>query len=556
MADSQLSNSFSWGDALFLYIERPGQPLSIASVSVFEGAITAQKVRELVESKLPLIPRYRQHVVFPPFNIGLPTWEFAPKFDIRDHIRQVTLRRGTESDLKALTSKIISTHLDRSKPLWDLTIVRGLQDNRSAMIARIHHCMADGIAGVGIFNVLMDLSPVPAPVPRRKPESIVAPPIRDAGAQFLDHLVKSYSSMVKGALSLHGEAMSIAQQMFANSAEPLTNLMDAVPELASPAERLPFNVVCHGPQKFGWTEISMTDIRTLRQQRGGTVNDVILTVMAAALRRYSELRGVKVKGRSVRIMIPVNVRGDDSVSELGNRIYFLPVTLPLDVRDPQKLFSYVRERMEFLKRVRAAEFVGFAGGLFATIPTPIWAAIGPVASQLPLSLANIICTNVPGPQAPLYLLGHKMVSWYPYVPIGGEMGVNCAILSYNGTAYFGFTCDVAAVPDPENLEKFVKVSFDELCKTGKLTEAETKAEARVTERPKRTRPSAKIPVAIATKRVRPNGKIPIPAKPRRERKASTLKVKPTAPETKPATSVAAVQPEPVNLEEKAFAAGA
>jgi diacylglycerol O-acyltransferase / wax synthase len=375
MPDSHPSNSFSWGDALFLYIERPGQPLSIACVSVFDGVISVQKVRELVESKLPLIPRYRQHVVFPPFNIGLPTWQFAPKFDIRDHIRQVTLRRGTESDRKALTSKIISTHLDRSKPLWDLTIVRGLEGNRSAMIARIHHCMADGIAGVGIFNVLMDQSPVPAPPPRKKPEPFVAPPIRDAGAQFLDHLVKSYSSMVKGALTLHGEAMSIAQQMFANSAEPLANLMEAVPELASPAERLPFNVVCHGPQKFGWTEIPMAEIQTLRQQRGGTVNDVILTVMAAALRRYAELRGVKLKGRSVRIMIPVNVRGDGSVSELGNRIYFLPVTLPLDVRDPQKLFAFVRERMEFLKRVRAAEFVGFAGGLFATIPTPIWAAI-------------------------------------------------------------------------------------------------------------------------------------------------------------------------------------
>ena len=123
--------------------------------------------------------------------------------------------------------------------------------------------------------------------------------------------------------------------------------------------------------------------------------------------------------------------------------------------------------MEVLKRARAAEFVGFAGGLFSTIPTPIWAAIGPVASQLPLSLCNIICTNIPGPQVPLYLLGHKMLSWYPYVPIGGEMGLNCAILSYNGMAYFGFTCDVGAVPDPEHLEKFVTMSCAELRKAGK-----------------------------------------------------------------------------------------
>ena len=175
---------------------------------------------------------------------------------------------------------------------------------------------------------------------------------------------------MKGALTLHGEAISIAQQMFTDSSRALGRVDELMPELAAPAERLPFNVVCHGPQKFGWTEISMAEIQMLRQRCGGTVNDVILTVMAAALRRYAELRGVRVKGRSVRIMIPVNVRGNGSVNELGNRIYFLPVTIPLDVRDPQKLFAFVRERMEFLKRVRAAEFVGFAGGLFATIPTP------------------------------------------------------------------------------------------------------------------------------------------------------------------------------------------
>ena len=547
MPDPQSSNSFSWGDALFLYIERPGQPLSIACVSVFEGSVSAKQVRELVESKLPLIPRYRQRVAFPPFNIGLPTWQFDPDFDIRNHIRQVTLRRGTESDLKALTSQIVSTHLDRTRPLWDLTIVRGLEGKRTGMIARIHHCLADGIAGVGIMNVLMDQSPVPAPPPHRQ----VTPPEpkpRDAGAQLLDTLLKSYFSAVKGALTLHGEAMAIAQQMMANSGESMAELMKVVPELASPSERLPFNVVCHGPQKFGWTEIPMTEIQSLRQKRGGTVNDVILTVMAAALRRYSELRGVKVKGRSVRIMIPVNVRGDGSISDLGNRIYFLPVTIPLDIRDPQKLFAFVRERMEFLKRVKAAEFVGFAGGLFATIPTPIWAAIGPVASQLPLSLCNIIVTNVPGPPAPLYLLGHKMVSWYPYVPIGGEMGVNCAVLSYNGMAYFGFTCDVGAVPDPEHLEKFVDMSFEELCKTAGREPAQPKPKA---EAPKksRTRPNAQIPVTARAAQNSPQELVK-PGAPRRR------KPRPKTPGVTTVSSPPPAPQPPTPAEEKVLAAGA
>ena len=133
MAEFQQSDSFSWGDALFLYLERPGQPLSIASVSVFEGTIPLKALRNFVESKLSLIPRYLQHVVFPPFNLGLPAWKFDPNFDIRNHIRQVNLPGGTESDLKALASKILSTNLDRQKPLWDLTLVRGLEGHRTGL---------------------------------------------------------------------------------------------------------------------------------------------------------------------------------------------------------------------------------------------------------------------------------------------------------------------------------------------------------------------------------------------------------------------------------------
>ena len=180
------------------------------------------------------------------------------------------------------------------------------------------------------------------------------------------------------------------------------------------------------------------------------------------MRRYVEQRGVDLDGRSLRVVIPVNVRGNGDATELGNQISFVPVPLPLDLRDPLKLLAVVTERVEFLKRARAAEFVGLFGGLLATLPNAFWKNVGPVVSQLPLSLCNTICTNVPGPQVPLYLMGHKMLSWYPWVPIGGLMGINCAILTYNGTAFFGFTGDVHAAPDLERLEKFVDESFAEL----------------------------------------------------------------------------------------------
>src|SRR5271165_1970382 len=483
------NNSFSFGDALFLYIEREGQPLNIAGVSVFEGEIKRADCAAFVESKLPLIPRFRQRVVFPPFDLGLPRWETDHNFDIRNHVRQVKLKHGTEQELKALAGKIVSTRLDRQRPLWDFTLAR-LQGDRTGLVIRIHNCLADGIAGVGLLmNVIMDDSPTPRPIPPVKRRAKAPEQPKDATAVILNGLAKSYLSLVSGALTLHTGLLNIAQEAVANPAGPPAEMIQLLSELAAPAERLPFNTVCRGPQKFAWTEVPLADLKAVKNTWGGTVNDVVLTTVALAFGRYAEQRGVKLKGRSLRIVIPVNVRGNGDATELGNQLSFVPVPVPLDIRDPRKLLAVVRERVEILKRARAADFVGVFGGLLSSLPSAFWANVGPIVSQLPLSLCNIICTNVPGPQIPLYLMGHKMLSWYPWVPIGGLMGINCAILTYNGTAYFGFTGDVHAAPDLERLEKFVNQSFAEFV-TGGTAVAEV-----ASQRKKRARPNAKIPVA-------------------------------------------------------------
>jgi diacylglycerol O-acyltransferase / wax synthase len=200
----------------------------------------------------------------------------------------------------------------------------------------------------------------------------------------------------------------------------------------------------------------------VKQQSGTSVNDVILAIVTATVRRYCELHGEKVKGKLLRIMVPVNLRGGGSPSELGNRISLVPVTLPLAIRPPLKLLAAVHQRTEFLKRVHAAELISLAGGLIGMFPTALQGLAGPVASQLPITPFNLVCTNVPGPQFPLYLLGHKMLHCYPYVPVGGEMAVNCAVLSYDGTAYFGFSGDVQAAPDLQRLERLLNESFVEL----------------------------------------------------------------------------------------------
>jgi diacylglycerol O-acyltransferase len=245
---------------------------------------------------------------------------------------------------------------------------------------------------------------------------------------------------------------SVASDEFAN----------LFPEITAFTERLRFNVIYRGPQKFACTEIPLPEVKAVRHKSGTSINDVILTLVTATIRRYCELHGERVKGRLLRIMVPVNLRGDGKASDLGNRISLVPVTIPLDIRHPRKLLDAVHQRTEFLKRMHAAELVSLAGGLIGMFPTSVQGLAGPIISQLPITPFNMVCTNVPGPQFPLYLLGHKMLHCYPYVPIGGEMAVNCAILSYNGTVFFGFSGDVHAAPDLRKLENLLMESFTEL----------------------------------------------------------------------------------------------
>jgi len=452
----------SWGDTVFLNLEREGMPLNVASVCVFEGEIPFKACLQFIESKLPLIPRYLKRLVPPAFNIGLPRWEYDRTFDIRNHIRETTLQHGSDAELKTLAGKILSTNLDRQHPLWDMTLVHGLKGNRSALIFRLHHCLADGIAGVGIMNVVMDTSPVAPRLPRRKLRIPVATP-RGVLTSLTNGFVDSYSDVVKRILDGYMDVTSMAQRFAANGGKAGTGeFRQLLPELSLSTERLRFNVLYRGPQKFAWVEIPLAEIKTIKSTFGTSVNDVILALVTATIRRYLELHGERVKDRQFRMMIPVNLRGNDNAGELGNRISLVPVTVPLDISNPRKLLAAVHDRTELLKRTRAAEMVSLAGGWLSMIPNPAQALAGHVISRLSFTPFNMVCTNVPGPQYPLYMLGHKLLHCYPYVPVGGEMALNCAILTYDGTAYFGFSGDVHAVPDLQRLETFLKLSFAKL----------------------------------------------------------------------------------------------
>lgn len=462
MQNHQQSDRLSWGDTVFLHLEREGMPLNVASICLFEGEVSFEDYVQYVESKLPLIPRYLKRLVPAPFGLGLPSWEYDPQFDIRRHVLEVKLKRGTDTELRTLAGKLFSAVMDRRHPLWDITVVPGLKGNRTALIFRLHHCMADGIAGVGIMNVLLDASPEAPRLPRKKLKFRVPPP-RDPLTSLTTGFVETYSDFVKRILSALTDLLSMAERAAANGSDVDTReFVSLIPEITAFTERLRFNVLYQGPQKFAFTEIPLAEIKAIRHKCGTSVNDVILALVTATIRRYCELHGDRVKGKLLRIMVPVNLRGTSSTSELGNRISLVPVTIPLDIRPPLKLLAAAHKRAEFLKRIHAAELVSLAGGLIGMFPTSIQGLAGPLASRLPITPFNLVCTNVPGPQVPLYLLGHKMLHCYPYVPVGGEMAVNCAILTYNGTAHFGFSGDAQAAPDLRKLEELLAESFAEL----------------------------------------------------------------------------------------------
>jgi diacylglycerol O-acyltransferase len=377
--------------------------------------------------------------------------------------------------------------------------VHGLKGNRSALIFRLHHCLADGIGGVGIMNVLMDASPVVPALPRKKFRLRVPPP-RDVLTSVTNGVVDSYSDIAKRVFDALANVSSMAQRLATNGGGVAPDEFSRLlPEISLSTERLRFNVLYRGPQKFAWAEVPMAEIKAIKSTCGTSVNDVILALVTATVRRYLELHGDDVKGRQFRMMVPVNLRGGDSADELGNCISLVPVTIPLDIRNPKKLLAAVHKRTDLLKRAHTAELVSLVGGVLGMIPSSAQAVAGHVISRLPFTPFNMVCTNVPGPQFPLYLLGHKILHCYPYVPVGGEMSLNCAILSYNGTAYFGFSGDAHAVPDLRRLETLLLTSFTELRDAAGVAVPRTKEEK--TEEKKKAKKTVRAKATVAATKI-------------------------------------------------------
>jgi WS/DGAT/MGAT family acyltransferase len=461
MSQGNLSRRLGAQDASFLYMEREEAPLHIGSIAVLEGDVSYEKLVETISAKLHLIPRYTQRVVPAPFNIGHPTWEWDPNFNIRNHIMEVRLDPpGADAQLLEIAGKLFAPMLDRSKPLWEMFLIRGLEGDRSAIASRVHHCLVDGVSGIEIVMILFDVSADPPPPvpPTEVPER---GPIPSASSRFFDAIWDNMADGIdRWAEQQHQFVDSLAEGASRNR-RIFRALETAAPYVQRPMDRAPFNKPLKGKRRLAVSEFSFAEIRAIRGATCGTVNDVCLTILGSALGRYFEMHGQKTAGRNARIMTPVNVRREEERGALGNRVSALLVEVPVGDMDPVARLTEVNARTEKLKKQNAAEGVQLMGDFLNSVPPALQALSGMLPTPTN-TLANMICTNVPGPMIPLYCVGHRMLAHYPMVPLAFEMGVGCGVTSYDQRIFFGLMADEDCAADVDRIKEFLDQAFVEL----------------------------------------------------------------------------------------------
>lgn len=449
-------------DSSFLMLEKPHAPLHVASTLTFDagplrtedGGINARLIQDHVAAELHRIPRYRQKIQWVPFS-SRPVWVEDDRFRLDYHVRHTSLPRpGTEEQLRRLSARIMEQPLDLSRPLWEMWIVEGLEGDRFALISKVHHCMIDGVSGAEILKILLDISPEPPAdpeparfFPRRAPSGFQLwrdETMRRASLPF--ELIRDVGEFFREAEERRREVIS----RFRSAAD----LIGATMQMAAPT---PINEPVSPHRRFDWLVMEFAEIKEIRRGLGGSVNDVVLATVCGAMQRFLQHRNVSPATVDFRVMAPVSVRKREDQEALGNQVSAWMIDLPIGEVDPRDQLRRIREETDRLRTSRQA--VG------ATILSEAaeWSsstllALGArnISRVLP---CNIVVTNVPGPQIPLYMLGARMLETYPLVPLVDNLGLGIALMSYDGKLCWGFNADYDLVPDLEVFQGFVREAF-------------------------------------------------------------------------------------------------
>ncbi|HET9102371.1 MAG TPA: wax ester/triacylglycerol synthase family O-acyltransferase [Solirubrobacteraceae bacterium] len=447
-------------DSSFLHLERDAAHMHVGGCIVFAGPAPdyAELVAQIV-SRLHLVPRYRQRLAFVPFNQGRPVWVDDPHFNPNFHVRHTALPApGGEAQLKRLAGRVFSQALDRSRPLWELWLVEGLSENRFALLSKTHHALVDGVSGVDIATVLFDTSPEPMPI--GEPEHEWVPRPLPSSAQLLaDALVERATvpaEIARGLRATLRGPRQVAEKLGA-AAAGIGAVAKAGLAVAPPS---PFNVRIGPHRRFTWVNADLAAFKAIKNALGGTVNDVVLAAVAGALGRYLRMHGEPTDDLILRAMVPVSVRADVERGALGNRVAAMWAPLPVGLHDPvQRLLTISRE-MEGIKESGQAVGAQVLTELTGFAPPTIMAQAARLQARQ--RLFNLVVTNVPGPQFPLYMLSHQLEAMYPMVPLAENQALGIAIMSYDGQLNFGLNADYDTIDDLEVLADELRAAIEEL----------------------------------------------------------------------------------------------
>jgi diacylglycerol O-acyltransferase len=459
MASQQHLDRLSAVDAGFLAQEKPNTHMHIGALTLFEGEPPGLGAfLDHIESRLHLVPRYRQKLAVPPLETGRPLWVDDPTFNLAYHVRHTALPApGDEEALLAMAARVFSQRLDRSKPLWELWLVEGLQGGGFALISKTHHALVDGVSGVDLASVLFDLSPEGAPtdgaepwVPRPEPSSA------ELAARGLTGAARAVAGVATGALgavSNPGDALEKAREVATGIGEVAWTALNAPPET-------PFNVAPGPHRRIRVVRAGLDEFKLVKDAFGTTVNDVVLAVVTGALAYFLQARGRRTEGIELKAAVPISVRSDDQRGALGNQLTQVMAPLPLFLDDPLARLRYVKDAMDGLKESRQALAASAIASLQDFAPPTIHAQ----ASRLNFSgrFFNLLVTNVPGPQFPLYVLGRRLSEIFPIPFLAGDRSLAIAIMSYDGKVGFGLLGDYDALPDLAVVAEGIESSLAQL----------------------------------------------------------------------------------------------
>jgi len=442
-------------DAGFLYLERSHTQLHIGCVAVVEGRLRREELVARIEERLARLRRYGQRALEVPFSLGHPSWEDDPGFRAEHHVTRWGLPApGGENELREAVARLLEQPLDRARPLWEMHLIEGLSGGRSAVFQKVHHCMIDGMAGAQLLEVLLDADPAaPGPwLPAPRAEAVLPAP----GARLARALGEEVSARARGVRDVW-RALT-RPHAARDTVERLRNAAFSALHLASDdVAELPWNAPLGPRRAVAFTKLSLAGVRAIKKARGGSLNDVVLAVLAGGLKRWLESYGRDTRGLELTALVPVSLRRPAEAGALGNRIAAMLVPLAVDPPDEAARLAATRAATARLKSSGAWTGIDALLELVDALPAPLVAAVG---RRLRLGrLANLIATNVPGPQETRWLCGARVEALRPLVPISDGMGLGVAVFSYDGWLHVGLNADPELVPDLEKLERGIEEAF-------------------------------------------------------------------------------------------------